>query len=175
MTPLLKRRCMAHWQRHTGLFLEDACSRAGLVPASFSPGLHLILKQCSFTRFLCLTKVQKVFRWEFYFGPCKMCRHKELQKTRSFIPDLSEFFPCPPFQGHFSNTGPCIQQLEKPFTLHKNKDLLIFFSQQKESHSCEILSRSVGPGCWFSPCRHVETMNYLGVDHWTLIWIGRGA
>lgn len=111
-----------------------------------------------------------IFLW-----PCKMCRHKELQKTRSFIPDLSEFFPCPPFQGHFSNTGPCIQQLEKPFTLHKNKDLLIFFSQQKESHSCEILSRSVGPGCWFSPCRHVETMNYLGVDHWTLIWIGRGA
>lgn len=61
VTPLWKRGCMAHWQRHTGLFLEDACSRAGLVPASCSAGLYLILKQCSFTRFLCLTKVQKVF------------------------------------------------------------------------------------------------------------------
>lgn len=40
-----------------------------------------------------------VFRWEFYFGPCKMCRHKELQKTKSFIPYLSEFFPCPHLPG----------------------------------------------------------------------------
>lgn len=40
-----------------------------------------------------------VFRWEFYLGLCKMCRHKELQKTSSFIAGLSKFFPCPHFPG----------------------------------------------------------------------------
>lgn len=124
VTPLLKSSCMAHWTVPRRCLFQTWIGTCFLLSRSLCNLEAVQLHQVPLSN----QSTKAVFRWEFYFGLCKMCRHKVLQKTRSFIPGLSEFFPCSHFPGAPLKLWHMFSAAEKPSTTsHKSKDLVTFF------------------------------------------------